>query len=493
MTARDATTRILPVVAAIAVIAGVGAAPSPGHTAAQVGGQSVSLPPTPTTLVCPPPPTVSRLSTAAGTDAGFTAMPSAPSTALNAVSFGASGAAPELTAVTLPEATPGAPLPVAAKGTLAHLVGPGDVATSLRVAPGAEATNPLGAIVATTTTSGDLEGLAVSSCDAPTSSGWLIGGGVEVGRSGRIVLSNPGRTTVSVALTVLTTTGLQQPAGGQDLVIGAGTSREVLLEALVGPDPSVAVGFTARGGAVSATIVDTQVKGIVARGVEFVPTSTPATMTMLGPLPENDAGVTLRLANPTTHPAQVNWRMLGGTGTIPTTEASGAAVAPGQVVDIALTVPSGARALTVTSDVEVLAAAQVVREHTTVTGPAADRAWLSPTHALDARSLVVRGPGTTSMVLIGGAQPATVVVRQVDDSGVPVTADQTIAVAADSSQMVVLDATAVAAEVTVRSAAVHAGLLVEAGPGASPPYIAAAPVQPAAPDQSAVSVRVTDR
>jgi hypothetical protein len=481
------------VIAAIAVIAGVGAAPAPGGGTAATASQSVSLPPTATTLVCPPPPAVSRLSTAAGTDAGFTAMPSTPSTALNAVSFAASGAAPELTAVTLPEATAGAALPVATKGSLAQLLGPADVATALRVAPAADATNPLGAIVATTTTSGDLEGLAVSSCDAPTSSGWLVGGGVEVGRSGRIVLSNPGRTTVSVGLTVLTTTGAQQPAGGQDLVIGAGASREVLLEALVGPDPTVAVGFTARGGAVSASIVDTQVKGIVARGVEFVPTSLPAITTMLGPLPENDADVTLRLANPSTHPAQVNWRMLGGTGTIPTTEAAGAAVAPGHVLDIALTVPSGARALTVTSDVEVLAAAQVVREHTTVTGPAADRAWLSPTHTLDARSLVVRGPGVSSLVLIGGEQPATVVVRQVDANGAPVTADQTVAVAADSAQMVVLDPSSVAAEVTVRSADVHAGLLVEAGPGSSPPYISAAPVQPAAPDQSAVSVRVTDR
>ncbi|MEK8228056.1 DUF5719 family protein [Oerskovia sp. M15] len=86
----------------------------------------------------------------------------------------------------------------------ATVVSLADVADSqaLRVGTGMPVDTRIAASVGSTTTAGDLRGLAAASCTAPDISQWLVGGSTEVGSSAQLVLQNPGRTPATVRLSV---------------------------------------------------------------------------------------------------------------------------------------------------------------------------------------------------------------------------------------------------------------------------------------------------
>ncbi len=478
-------TRAIPVVAAVAAMAAAGAAAAPGPAVGRAAAPMVvSVPPSPTTLVCPPAPALSAAATTAGAAAGFTAQPVAPATTFSALTYRDSGTPAALSGRTLP--LKGASAPLAAAGAVVpHIGGDPGAPSAVSAAPAATGASPVGVLTSTSTASGDLAGLAVSNCTPPAASAWLSGAGVAPGRSGRIVLSNAGSTPVSVDLTVLTGAGRKMPSAAQDLVVSPGASRQVLLEALMADTGAAAVGVTASGGQVAANLVDTQLSGIVPRGVEQVGTSQPDTSQVLAPISTAGTSTTLRLANPSARAARVTWRFLGASGVVQGQAAAEAVVQAGVVSEVPVAVPAGARALLVTSDVAVLASATLLRQRAGAPVPAADYATVIAAPALGSQSLVVPGPGTSTLTLVSGDAPATVVVRQVGANGTVVGPDQTLAIAAESAAVLNLADGAAAAEITVRAGDVHGGLLVDAGG-----FLAATPVRPAAPAQPGVQLSV---
>ncbi|MFV0460100.1 MAG: DUF5719 family protein [Actinomycetales bacterium] len=477
--------RAIPLALAIGVLAAAAAAavPGPGVEPAAEPVRA-SLAAQGTTIACPPPPAVAETATEAQVDEGFVAQP-VPSTVITAArTYSAEGPVGQLRAATLPVEAEGAALEAAGDPVTDVLISDGaPMAATAEPVDGSP--RPIGAIATTVTTEGDIAGLAVSSCGPAMATQWLVGGAIATGRSSRIVLSNPGQTTATVDTTILTATGPAQPPAGQDVVVPAGQSRELLLQALTRAEGPTAIRVSSTGGRVAASLVDTALDGLLPKGVEVISASAARSRQVLAPLVSGPA--TLRLANPGEETLEVNWRVLGESGTVPSEEASGTAVPAGSVVEVPVTIPDDARALVVTADTPLLTALTMTRDRA---DGGADVAVAVPPAPLAPQNLVVPGPtgSSSALTLAAGSEPATVVLRQVDGTGTPVVPDQTLAIPADAARSVTLADGVSVAQVSVRAGTVNAGMLVTLGE-----FLAGTPVQPAEHAREQVPVLVQDR
>ena len=131
------------------------------------------------------------------------------------------------------------------------------------------------AAMTTRTTSGDLRGLAGTTCVAAGTDFWFVGSGAEVGQRGRLYLTNPESAPALVDVT------LHGPAGEIDAPSGRGVSvaargQEVLvLDALAPAIPRFGVHVQVRQGRVAAALRDTQIRGLDPLGVDWVPAAAP--------------------------------------------------------------------------------------------------------------------------------------------------------------------------------------------------------------------------
>ncbi|MEJ5946617.1 DUF5719 family protein [Pseudokineococcus basanitobsidens] len=254
--------------------------------------------------------------------------------------------------------------------------GSGGAATASVTGPAGEAAPSLSALSTALTADGDLRGLAASSCAAPSSDAWLVGGSTAEGDSTRVVLVNPGATSAEVSLEVLTPDGLQQPPAGEGLVVPPGQRSEVLLEGLVPGAETLAVHVSSDGGAVAPSLVVTRLAGLVPRGVEVVtPAAAPATEQVVpGVATAGSSTAVLRLAAPGGEPATAQVDVLADAAG---SAAAGAlstsvAVPGGQAVDVPLGgVPAGSAGVAVSAGQPVVAAVVVQRtEGADAAGPA---------------------------------------------------------------------------------------------------------------------------
>lgn len=443
----------------------------------------------PSVLVCPPAPRLVSEVGAAAADEDFRAeSPARTATVLRTVG------GPAVSARTLPAGEePSAGLDGARAGDGTLVATDGRLPVALQAGP--EAT--VGALAVHVADDGDLAGLAASSCGFPTESAVLVGGGVEPGRSGRVVLSNPGTTTATVDLVLFTPQGPVSPPAAQDLAVPGGTSRDLLLEGLVEPTPALAVGVTARGGAVVAHLVDTRISGVRAQGVEQVVGTTPSTsLTLAGLVPSPRATTTLRLANPGTSPAAVGWQVLGPDGAIGGTAPTVATVPAGSVVEVPLDdlpdeppTADSLLAVRITSDLPVAGAVTTRIERA---GGLADLAVVGSWGELRDRALVplpVDDAVVERLVLAAAAAVATVEVTSLGDDGEPLADPVVVDVAPGRTLTLATDEDA-AALLLDASGPVTAAVLLQAdsGPATARDFVSVVPVTvpSAAPDSVVV-------
>lgn len=484
--------RIVPLSLAVgALVAAVTAASPSGPPGPGAAPIESPLPPAQTSLVCPPPPALAAGAEAAGTDAGFAAQPVAPVSAFTALSYRTAGTPPALEGLTIPMEGPPEALPIGGTPAVAAIEGSRPTPVFVSVSADEQGSSPLGTLTTTLTTDGDLAGLAASTCSPPAASGWLVGGGVAPGRSGRIVLSNPGATPVTVNLQILTEAGPQTPPAAQGIVVPPASSRQLLLEGLVSDAPAVAIGYTASGGQLAVNLVDTRLAGIVPRGVEQIPTTSTSSRQVITGLPDGGA-VMLRLAAPG-EAAQVNWRFIGTGGTIASTGDAGASIAAGHVQNVRIDLPPGTIGVEITSPTPILAAITDTVERDGANGRAADFGVASSTTPLARRNLVAAaGQASTTLGLVASSDgPATVEVRQVDANGTAVAADQTLALPADTAATVKLTPGARLAVIQVSAGSVSGAQWLTAGDAGQ--FVAGAPIQPPATSQKTVRVQVSQR
>lgn len=413
-------------VAALLPVAGVLVAgqivPAGAGAGAVAPAVVVPVPPAATTLVCPGP--LRLITEAAGQDVvydpQFDPAPGGSDSRLRAVTAAAATAAG--TGVLGPlGGEPTAELtPVGPAGALTSAGAAGG--TVLRVEPVADAPAWAAAAVATVTTNGDLRGLAAASCQTPTTEAWLVGGGTEIGTSARLVLQNPGATPATVTLGLWGPTGVVEPAGSPEFLVPAGSERVVLLEGVAAEQRRIVAHLSATGGAVTAYLQDSRVRGLVPAGVDLVVPGAPPAVTQVLPglvltasaAEDPDPAVVRLLAPGTATTARIT--LLGASGPL---ELPPVDLPADEVVDVPLGgIEGGQYTAVVVADHPVVAAAAVTRVGA-ADGPV-ERAWVAAREPGVAGPIAVP-PGVDAAVAVGvlptGDGSATVTLEAIGADG----------------------------------------------------------------------------
>lgn len=428
------------VLSALGVLAVTGAVVAagtvePGRPSTDVPPVQVEVPAAATRLVCPGPP---RLATEpepgddVAYDPQFDPSPGESTAVLRAVTAAPTVSEPqedalrteasasgELSALGVPDEVL-APLRSATNGTITDVT-PLDRAVLLRAEPAGDAQVWAGGSVGVTTLQGDLRGLVAATCQQPSPSTWLVGGSTEIGSSARLVLQNPGLTAATVQVQLWGPAGPVEVAGSPEFLVPAGSERAVLLEGVAAEQRRIVVHVQATGGLVAAYLQDSQLRGLVPAGVDYVvggrPPDTRQVVTGLSVLATDAAGAdpsSLRLLTPQ-DAGTARLTFLGPEGVVALPGTDAVALEAGAVLDVPLGgLPPGDYTVVVDADVPVVAGALVTRGAavgslvTTVAGSPLDRAW-APTATLGASGPLALPPGAAGRLLLGVPEDPDVV------------------------------------------------------------------------------------
>ena len=225
---------------------------------------------------------------------------------------------------------------------------------------------------------GNDRGLVTAACIPAAASSWLIAGGVAPGRLKHLVLVNPGPNPLTVDLEVFGAKGRINSPDASGLVVPRQGRTVILLDAIVGSEPSPAVHVIARGGKVAAFLSDTWLDGVVSRGGDDVASmAAPAREQVIAGVPIDGQAI-LRVAVPGDSEAVVQSRVLTAAGPIPLPAGAVTRVAGASTRDIDLSsLPAGAYGVQVIADVPVLAAVMLERRQS-ASSPS-DLAWSAAT------------------------------------------------------------------------------------------------------------------
>ncbi|WP_426562321.1 DUF5719 family protein [Angustibacter sp. McL0619] len=370
-------------------------------------------------LVCPGPETVGVRGAASSTaPAPAQVFGAAPSAALRpAANVGGAAATGTLQVVAGKQSS----APIGTGQDLSARVGTGvtsDVSPVVRArgaaAPGAVAEQ------VTLVPTGDLRALSSATCTEPSDDIWLVGGGTDVGRRGRLVLSNPHESTAQVSVDVLGETGPVTRTPGSTVALAAHSRTVLLLDALAPDVKAPVVHVRSSGGTVSAVLNDSWLDGTTPLGGDDVVASLPAARTVLVPgVRVQGAGALLRIAVPGPSEAVTQVRLIGEKGDVDLGDEAVVRVPAGSSHDVDLSaVPAGAYAVQVTSDEPVVAGAMV---RTAQTAAGADLAWSassSPVSSLIGLAYVAQPAGwQTDLLLSTPAKAGSIDVVSVGADG----------------------------------------------------------------------------
>ncbi len=397
-------------------------------------------------------PTQLLAGSAAGADPQFSANSSSTKTQLNAVVLSNAagtlpGAAVEMlngkftSLVTLSkppaETAQGAPTELDGKPKVRAEVERGrtsDASSVLRVQPlDGQMSRGAGSVVVSSN-DGDLQGMAAAPCQTPGNELWISGASTTVGRTGVLMVSNSSASPATVSLELFSNSGLVQAAGSKGLVVPAGTVRSVVLAGLAPGKDALSVHLKSTGGAVSATIQQSVLRGLTPGGVDYlVPTQMPASSVVIpgvrvqGPDAAGkissqsgyaDAATALALTVPGVRDAVVEVRAFGPDGQVALPNGGVFTAKAGSVSEFPLAgLAEGSYSLSLNSDVPVVAAARL--SSSTGTGKAVDMAWAPAAQRLGSEHLLTVPQDVGSRLLLTAPEgPATVQLVPISNSGV---------------------------------------------------------------------------
>ncbi|WP_394941490.1 DUF5719 family protein [Psychromicrobium sp. YIM B11713] len=142
------------------------------------------------------------------------------------------------------------------------------VPSVLRADPVNDRRTPAGAVQVFSAQDGDLQGLAGSSCQAPSNDLWLVGASTEVGRTAILNISNSSATPATINLDLYGASGQVQSPGARGLLVAPGTNRAIVLAGLAPGQKELAVHLRSTGGPVAAVIQQSVLRGLTSGGVE---------------------------------------------------------------------------------------------------------------------------------------------------------------------------------------------------------------------------------
>ncbi|WP_353815396.1 DUF5719 family protein [Agromyces sp. SYSU T00266] len=335
-----------------------------------------------------------------------------------------SSGAPELIVAADPESATIERTPLEAPDNAGADAGGGPIAISAE--PGAVLAGMLAGAQSQAVSSESLSGFAAAACVEPASDSWLLAGATEVGRSGLVLLANPGEVASTVDVRVVGETGPVEAPAGLGIVVPPGSQRVVSLAGLAPSVRTPVVHVTSGGAPIAAALQHSVVLGLEPAGVELsTPAAPPATRQVVpgvvvtdapGVAPDEDHAEgddfpALRLFAPDEAEASAVVEVRdGGGAAVSRIEVT---LAAGQATDLPLgTLDPGAYTVVVDADAPVVAAAR-----STVLGDGgdpilADLAWSAATGPLLERAAVAipDGPGATLRLANPGDEAATATV-----------------------------------------------------------------------------------
>jgi hypothetical protein len=273
-------------------------------------------------------------------------------------------------------------------------------------------------------TAEDLSGFAASACRPALMESWLVGGSASTGAADVVLLANPGSVAATVQLTVYGAAGPQVPAGGNDLVVAAGSQIVVPLAGLVLGEESPVIRVTATGAPVQAALQASITRTLLPGGVDQIgATLVPEPVQVIpgvavtqnpGAEGASDAATVVRILSPTADTtATITASPIGASvQTLPPTTVPLAAGIPTEVELGGLAV--GQYTVHVAAGAPVLAAVW----QTTGFGEGSDFAWYAAAPAVSAPSLFATPQGPTPVLTLSNPTDAaiTVAVSAVDGS-----------------------------------------------------------------------------
>ena len=272
---------------------------------------------------------------------------------------------------------------------------------------------------------GDLRGLATTTCGTAVTDTWLVGGGTQLGRRARLLLANPGVAPAVVDVTVHGPRGVVQAPAGEGVAVPPGGERALFVDALAPGLSVMAVHVTARNGRVAALLHDSVLRGAVPGGTDDVVAAAPparrqliAGVAVAGPVPGPGASavplptdaaapgaVAVRVAAPGGAEAVVRVHLVGSDGEINLPGGGVVTVPPRGVVDLPVTgVPNGVYAAVVEADSPVVAGAVIGRSMAARAVSPAELAWAAAGRPLQATTSIAIPPAA-SLVTASVASP----------------------------------------------------------------------------------------
>src|ERR687897_3940741 len=273
----------------------------------------------------------------------------------------------------------------------------------------------------------DFRGLVTGRCSAPAREHWFVGGSGEVGRRGRLVLSNPTTVPAVVDVSVWDETGPVDPPATHDIAVPAQGQQVFLLDALDPGAAQVAVRVVASQGRVAAALEVRESDGLEPLGVSVLPGAAAPSTDIVVP-GDTDAIVSLRL--------------LGADGPFSPVDQDVLTVTAGPVLEVPIGDTAGAAAVSVAleSDTPITAAVRVVDAPSDGRPDVAYTAATAPLDGPAAALLGRAGSGVTTRLLVSsvGDMPARARVRTLSADGT-VAAEQAIDVPGGSTVPVALE------------------------------------------------------
>jgi hypothetical protein len=208
----------------------------------------------------------------------------------------------------------------------------------------------------------DLWGLSSTPCASAGREHWFVGGSGEVGRRGRLVLSNPTDVPAVADVVLWDEAGPIDAPATQDIGVPARSQQILLLDALAPDSASVAVQVTTSQGRVSAALEVRESAEITPQGLTYIPPATPPAEELVVPGVPGHGQRTLRIVAPGEIDAIVSMQLYGPAGPYSPIDQDVLTVTGGAVLDVPLDDAAGDGPVSValTSDEPITAAVRVV-------------------------------------------------------------------------------------------------------------------------------------
>lgn len=272
-----------------------------------------------------------------------------------------------------------------------------------------------GASVVAAVPAGDLTGIAAGACEPASFDKWLAGLTTVPGTSTRLVMHNPGDSSLTVTVTAWGASGPLVTDDSIRIQIAPGTSQFTLVEGLFPDQRRLALRLTSSGGPFHAVIQHNELDGLEPAGMDYVTASgTPTSTYAIAGVRLDETNLTtqapsrIQFLNPGDEDRTTEFSLLGTNGPVDVPGWDTTVSLPaGTVTEVSLAgLPAGDYALVGEADGDVLVTAVIVRGAATGTPDnPQDIAWTAglPAHDVGVRSVIAVPEGVDGYISISPA------------------------------------------------------------------------------------------